>query len=164
MVSHSGKRHGVNRLAQSRGPYEDASTSPPFPTMELKARVEPIHQREKVLLKNNRERNECIHENQWENYHSEFGRMTQITPTANKDEISSGTPEPLCTFHPVHYLLTHRSLRLPEIKTRKGNSLSHKLHQLALQTVKRLYTQYFWLRVYTDGSSLPRSGQTGAEY
>jgi hypothetical protein len=138
--------------------------------MELQAGVEPLQYRRDKLVLKFWERNRRVYSDYWRGYYSAGRRlMSQVSPLMKAKElrrtynIPDTTPAPLIAHCQVFELLPDVSLQLLDLTIPKTSCLEAELRKSAIRTIHEKYPED-WLHIYTDGSSMPGSGATGAGY
>lgn len=145
--------------------------STPISAMEIQTGLEPLEvRRDKCLLKfweKNRRTNKTI----WDTYKTATPRLLSQTTPINKAlqlyqkyNLQQTDPAPLISYNQVFDNLPSKFLSLAHHASPKSQSLDIELRQATLMTINERFPEDSWLHVYTDGSSNPVSGETGAGY
>jgi hypothetical protein len=145
--------------------------STPIAAMELQAGIEPLqYRRDKMVLKF-WERNRRVYSDYWRGYYNAGRKLTsEVSPLMKAEDlrrtynIPDTTPAPLITHCQVFDLLPDFSLQLLDFTVPKTSCLEVELRKSAIRTIHEKYPEKDWLHIYTDGSSVPGSGATGAVY
>lgn len=148
-----------------------APKSTPIAALEAQTRLTSIQvQREKSALCF-WERCRRVYKHEWDNYHQATARLkTQTTPLttykALYDKYSIAPTEPaLLHSHQMSFQnLPPACLSLKDHHRPEHLSHETEIRQAAIQTIMEDYPEPDWLHIYTDGSSLPNSGDTGAGF
>lgn len=137
--------------------------------MELQAGVEPLDvRRDKATLKI-WERMKRTRPFFWKTYSAARERLcTQTAPLAKAAELATkydihlGQPVARRVNFQIFEKLPDAHLSLEDHKQPKSASMDIALRKSALQTIHNRFPENEWLHVYTDGSSMPTTGNTGA--
>ena len=148
-----------------------AAKSTPIEAMEAQTQIEPLQSyRERSALRF-WERSRRVYKRLWNDYRQPTPRLkTQITPLtmykniAEKYDIALTETAPLNTHQDFFSLLPQASYHLKNHSAPKHASTDLELKQSALQTIHEDYPEQEWIHIYTDGSSIPGNGKTGAGY
>lgn len=148
-----------------------AAKSTPITAMELQTGIEPLGTRRQKQCLKFWERTKRVHNNFWRAYRASNPRLkTQTTPIqhaknlAEKFNINIGDPAPRPAYADPNLNLPDAKLTLEDHGRRKKDCLDLELRAAALHTLHLLYPREEWLHIYTDGSSVPGTGRTGAGY